>query len=660
MELRESQKALLLRLESAERMTDPQSSACIGRLSAHMSFGKTFLMLALIQRHRVPVARRGIPLGVDGLFYWVPTRYLPSTLVVATTMVIKQWVAHIHTYAPALNFLTIESLHDLQQYEDYIYDGQANVYDIVFVKAGNVKTTTPRWAPESYTAKLPKSQPILNALNAVVRGLVWARVVIDDYDTIPLTGGAMAPPAYFTWLVSATDRSRHRKETYGYVTLTDILTEAMPECTPAYNLSQRVPAAMVLSNVAEFSVPRAMETTYTLTPPPLSRILGKGVVSAEVREAIHSSSYELAASLLGVQCNTPGEMVAAVFSTNKRELMFADSTLALLDAVDWENLRGRPASKTKSNLLMKRIRVGVKENQPGLLDSVRHDIADWGYSPHLEAALFELRDRMASQRAKATTTLSTLRENLFIGWCQVCKVPWGCGDPQYIMLCCSLAVCEACVLDSASAHGFVSRCPSCAADVTLGKSFIRTNEVVQPADLQPAVIRMLADTAPSPASSKTAAMVSYIQGCEVSCLQCERRPHGDDDSAGPTTGEVVDRPEGSDRRYLVYTFHPQSRSLIETAFRDAGLAHGVLLGSSKQRAAALREFTTGPSPQILLVSAAKDCAGLHLFETTHLLLYHQFANQEARAQVIGRAQRNGRQHSLEIVSFLYPDECDSS
>ena len=71
-------------------------------------------------------------------------------------------------------------------------------------------------------------------------------------------------------------------------------------------------------------------------------------------------------------------------------------------------------------------------------------------------------------------------------------------------------------------------------------------------------------------------------------------------------------------------------------------------------AGAVERFRKGQS-KVLCLHSDLQCAGLNLEAATDIFILHKM-DTTTEQQIIGRAQRLGRQSSLIVSSFLYPDE----
>jgi SNF2 family DNA or RNA helicase len=110
-------------------------------------------------------------------------------------------------------------------------------------------------------------------------------------------------------------------------------------------------------------------------------------------------------------------------------------------------------------------------------------------------------------------------------------------------------------------------------------------------------------------------------------------------------------PEKKPHQYLIFTMETESTRLIAAAFEAVGVDCVRLMGSRKNRDAAVARFKSG-GVNVMLAASSMECAGLHLPEVTRLVLYHHHVSPDVAQQAIGRAQRVGREYSLEVIELL--------
>lgn len=296
---------------------------------------------------------------------------------------------------------------------------------------------------------------------------------------------------------------------------------------------------------------------------------------------------------------------------------------------------------------------------------------------HFDQILKDLEVGAAEVIDKYGKTLNRMRDNIREGYCQVCTVPFergaaagdaGESDAAYVLAgCCQIIVCEMCVTKRVGgARQFISRCPNCAVDVRPGAGLIRVgaeldleaalgDEALQSVEADvagalagaPAADALTAAPAAEIANTKLRALVQFIKQEPIECMQdtpVAAFVHGL--LSGPRS---VPLPADAPRFILVFAMHPESTRLIEFALGLARIPYGVLRGARAQKDAAIEALRSAPAGGVLLVTAAKDCAGIHMPWLTHIVFYHRVADPHVEAQVTARGQRLGRTHDLEVV-----------
>ena len=108
-----------------------------------------------------------------------------------------------------------------------------------------------------------------------------------------------------------------------------------------------------------------------------------------------------------------------------------------------------------------------------------------------------------------------------------------------------------------------------------------------------------------------------------------------------------------DKRILIFSEHEGNIETISKAFSKAGRNNlSPVKGSISHIASLLGKFNSGEIPNLFL--NAKYCgSGLNLEKTDVVIIMHKMSQDNIK-QVIGRAQRIGRQGQLEVF-FLYAE-----
>jgi len=108
----------------------------------------------------------------------------------------------------------------------------------------------------------------------------------------------------------------------------------------------------------------------------------------------------------------------------------------------------------------------------------------------------------------------------------------------------------------------------------------------------------------------------------------------------------------SDAKILIFSEYYDSFNRIKEMMLKENMKFGELKG---QINSTINKFKNGDI-NILLLNASKFGAGLNLQMTTDLIIYHKFSTKEMKTQVIGRAQRVGRDKPLRVHNLLYKSE----
>ena len=779
-ELYPPQKTMLAAMDMLEqrstiRTTNGVLQMSMARIAAQFSFGKTVLALARVCAARVPRARpspapliAGSPPMGDGYFMpEVTVRYsqlLPLTVVAAAANVISQWEENTARFTN-LRVYTIENVHSLRAFETLFRSGRAATeYDIVFVKAGRVVANfvvagePPRADPpaaeravaeravaeravadggaangapangavaERPAAAAPSkaTRSLIGALGRILEGVPVARLIIDDYDTLKLSGDDCFIPALFTWLISATRRRTSAAVTHA----TDVpiaeyfrrnLCEGVPvlsaalddvlngccslRCAPAYV------GAHIYSTVCGFR-------RITVTGGRAAGMLRDLDVPEDVFEMVNADAVGTAAAALGLEAASVGDIVRRVVGGHLDKLRLAARIAARVASVRAGTIPSAgavpsagaiPSTGTVSSAgPLEAITDSAPRFDPTTIAGLKKAMKEgtdaefaacWGTPQTLgdqviEQILIDMSEHAAEVTDKYGKTLGRMRDNIREGCCQVCTVPFesdadgdvdssadgSAEEPMaaYVLAgCCQIIICEHCVVrKNAGARRFISRCPNCAVDIaSLGAGLIRVGaeldlesalkddalapEPAAPAPEAPAPIddpearaqeALAAAPAAEIANPKLRALVQFIRGEPVEALT--------NSIVDPFVGGLLDGardapwPAEKPRKILVFTMHAESTRHIEFALELAGVSYGVLRGARAQKDAAVEELRSRQTPGVLLVTSAKDCAGIHMPWLSHIVFYHRVTDRHVEAQVAARGQRLGREHNLEIV-----------
>jgi hypothetical protein len=107
-------------------------------------------------------------------------------------------------------------------------------------------------------------------------------------------------------------------------------------------------------------------------------------------------------------------------------------------------------------------------------------------------------------------------------------------------------------------------------------------------------------------------------------------------------------------KYLIFSNHYESFNKIMVKLQKRNITYSILSGSNDRIKNIVNNFENG-TISVLMLNAQHYGSGLNLQMATDVIMYHKF-NKELEEQVIGRAQRLGRDTSLNIHYLLYDNE----
>jgi len=616
----------------------------------------------------------------DVLLEWFPDRVIPSTLVVASNSVLSHWEATMHTFLPHLSCFTIDTVERLREYIRLVQKGQHCNFHVVLLKMGEM----------AYQIAGHKKSNTLSAVSLGLPGFVWDRLVIDDYDTIRVPKAARLPPAFFTWYVSATRRSTMcgvvlddphfpmTQDSLG-VHLDSLLPGGWPAIVAvrdwllATNLTVNCTAAFQDAN---FVLPAPIVVDYGFNVPRGLALL-KGVdISPEAQEALDAGAVHTAAELLGFNCSNPVELAARVLNKHKDHYAKAKSELDAL-----EHVRGCLKNRT---LTYKKI---LAQNVPPILTAIREgwrpashaDVppcvpTDVHFGDKFDKACLDFEIKRQKICTTSRRTLDRLCENAAGGECQVCLMPWestaDSSNKTYVMKCCQLLLCKACVTTREGNNKFVRECPNCfkptftkdkctilAMDSNINVQDIKLEDITEQAAIpaaHPTSTHGSIDDAwrKFGKDDKLRALLQLIEGSIIQYASSE--PGSEIPGVIGNDGPLIPLPPDSNHRFLVFSQHPESTNRILDALSFCNFKAAMLKGTRAAKDKMISKFRNSTAPrEVLIITASRDCAGIHLPECTHQIFFHKMLSKDVSAQLAGRAQRHGRRASLLVYNLFY-------
>lgn len=690
---------------------NPLLQISTARIAAEFSFGKTVLCIALVCASPRPQAYpRGINLctmdsqsdsgpnhlaveysraGNSNKYHYkvdgrgsLPQltvrhrRLIPATLVVAAPSVISQWENCIRTFAPHLNFFTIENVKTLRSFHDMFQTRDMASIDLVLMKAGKV---TSSFQVKGETVVKKGQRALTLALAKATEGHVWSRMIVDDFDTIRLASDDIFLPSLFTWVISATQRTTVVRP---YFTAANTPEEFIRQNSSVPILSaasDRMFNAILKLHCSDDYVRNHINSTTVR----FRRIVVEGGnavgillnlgVADDIVEMAAVGAVETAAERLGIKANNVGDIVARVLADQTSKYQKSIRVLDRVRRCRSAAIASRHPADDKDDV--KDIRNTLKKGSNAEADEL---IATIGrISLPLTNALNSLEDWATRERETYGGRLQRMRDNVRQECCQACMVP--IEDESYIVNCCQIVICGFCtIIDGGRAKRYIDRCPNCAAAVQAQKDLIYVGTDLELEDaLSDKALLGDGDAGDdeAPESSSEDEEADEVEADKYAPWNGDARLRAllqllDNDPVTATTDESTDpfvtgllegrvekpMPPGHAHKYLIFTMHAESTRAIAAGLGRMGIPFLHLSGTRQKKDEAVRTFKAAEGANIMIATSSRDCAGLHLPEVTRLVLYHRHVDNNIAEQAVGRAQRVGREYSLEVIELMNEGE----
>lgn len=672
------------------------------RIAAVFSFGKTVLCISLICKSTRPPSG---PIALNQITRFIPpkisrnqevegvaieeyglgvfptaqmhySRNLRATLVVAASSVITQWDSSLQRFAPGLKRIIIDNVWSLRVFSALFHTPAFDEIDVVLLKAGLVTENFVVPGEQKQQGGGPRA--LTKVLSIITEGCVWARTIVDDFDTLRLSVNDIFPPAYFTWIISATDRKTMVKDAIVPATTVAGFIRAnasVPILSAAHSWIFR--HALKLRCCHDYVQEYINTTTIDYRRiivrggRAVELLQGLGIENA-VLEMIAAGAIETAAEHLNIKVNTIEELVERVLATRVgkyRKAVWAISRVRRARAI-----AARSEYPQDSNEQVKTVRNTLKHGSDAEVEAVLARLGRSG--PLLLQALSSLEEWGIKEKKEHGDTLQRMRDNVNQDMCSSCMVPISEeGGESYIVNCCQIIICGHCAVvkrKDQEARQYITRCPHCArnidprkyliyvgADLTLDMTTLADEAIFNPqkearAEEEACAEKTTANTYSAwDDNPRLRALLQLICDDPIQSISDEPVVAFID---GLLDGQRdIQHPTDAPHRNMVFAMFPESMKQISAAFGVLNIKYAVLSGCRKKKDETVRRFQSGEITT-MVVNSSRDCAGLHLPEVTRLILYHRHIDKNIAKQCVGRAQRIGRTSSLQVIELLDESE----
>jgi SNF2 family DNA or RNA helicase len=583
---------------------------------------------------------------------------LKSTIVFAGVSVVNQWVSAIQTFT-TLKYFTVFDVRDLQKLINIMADKSANNYDIIIVKNG--KVTRPVVFP-SYikieSKNFNKSTMYIYNIIANMRNFCWARVVVDDFDTIKLPHNAGIVNGLFTWYISSTKKKMNTKT----ITTTDFKSTSDLLMYSNYNCGNIMSNDLLFYNLNIRNDPKFVKETNNINSPkfyaytfanPNNQYIGflslMGDDEAnEVMEMLNGDAIETAAERIGIKTTKVADIFQIMLGKQFDRYIKSINVLGFITEVEPMQGHRQPMSENpdeddtykKTDLFIKREINYNYPNLKGLIDSTKEEYTEI--------------------RQKSSIAIERVKSNIKEGECPICSSELNDEDEETIILkCCGIILCGMCCFGTVfPKNSPTGQCSNCRAQlklpdlIYLNSSFDLNNiveEKMNDSDSDEDDEEKKDEVKEKPRDKMTA-IVDIIKG-----IKPVERCRVDVNIPNLMKGTNI-LPELPYHKVLIFANYDETIKKIRTTLTDEKVNFWQLGGSHKEIAATVEQFTNCDKTCVLIINSMKHCSGLNLQTATDLIFAHKILDPNVETQVIGRGQRLGRTTTLKVHFMMYKNE----
>jgi hypothetical protein len=645
-----------------------------GVISEAVGSGKTIMILCVILIQKIPRVFPDImPLNVVNVVNEIKGKkftyatmvrkkfqnILTPTIIFAGVSVINQWVTAIKTFT-SLKAFAVFDVRDLQILINMMVTKSVNSYDIIIVKNG--KITRPIIFPSHITVEnknIAKSTTYIYNNLANMRNYCWARVVVDDFDTIHLPHNAGIVNGLFTWYISSTRKIMPNRNTQN----TQFKTTADMIMYGNYSCSKIIQNPLLFDHFNIRNDPDFVKATNRISSPkfyayvfknPNNQYMGlMGLMgddeAHQVMEMLNGDAIETAAERLGIKTNSVADIFQLMLGKQYDKYTKSTDVLGFINEVEPMQGRRSPFSENpdqtdtykKSDLFIRRL-IG------------------WNY-PNLKGLLDSTKEEYAEILRKSSFAIERVKSNIKEGECPICTSDLADEDEETIILkCCGIIVCGMCCFGTIFPKNKTKgQCSNCRSQlqmsdlIYLNRGFdldkIVAGDMTEEKDDESDDIKPDVKEVPR---TKMDAIIDIIQGRK------------------PKEAQLVDvnipnlmkgrhkLPEPTINKVLIFANYDETIKNIKTTLNDNGIAYWKLGGTHREIAATVAKFTDATTSCVLIINSMKHCSGLNLQTATDLIFAHKMIDRGVETQVSGRAQRLGRTSNLKIHFMFYQNEFD--
>ena len=628
-------------------------------LSEPVGSGKTIDILSLILLNKTPrvlpdIMNLDYPKNTDSMAYILRKfkKFIRATIIFVGTSVMKQWENAIKTFTN-LKLFSINSVKELTVLINMMSLNTVDCYDIILVKNGKITRTIE--LPDGII--LEDKNKIENAyiynIISNFRSFCWARVVIDDFDTIKLPSNACIVNGLFTWYISSTRKFMDVKtQNNTYESASKILSLYDYGCSNIM-MNNYLFHYLNVRNATEYikSATQIPSQKYYIAifNNPNEKYIGllSSMDSGQARaitEMLNGDAIGAAAEAAGIKTSTVADIFEKILGDNFKDYRFAGDLLSFIEHVREEEHNRRPMSENAD-----------KNDKYGKKDLLSFREIEYKY-PGVNVIIDSTNEEYSSIKKTTGLAIQRVKDNIKHGNCPVCSLDLQEAKDIIIVKCCSAIFCGNCGI-KAQNRGVRSNgvCSNCRTHISIRDMIYISDEIdlnkIENEEFEDEkVIDVKTLKKSYGIRTKYNAIIDIINGDVVP--EAKRVDmHIPNMMKGST---VVAEPKT--RKVLIFANYDETLDLVIKELKSAEIHFWHLMGSMYEINTIATEFTNYNGTCALVINSTRHCSGLNLQTSTDLIFTHYITDPAIESQVVGRGHRLGRKTPLNIWYLQYKNE----
>jgi putative flippase GtrA len=669
----ENNRKFNIRKQRTDEFFIIKTTSCV--LSEAVGSGKTIDILGLILLQKIPkvypdVAALSLCCTNTNNYYYNKDIYftscvrkkfrniLKATIIFTGVSVLDQWVSAVKTFTN-LSYFVVSNVRDLQKLIIMMTNKSINKYDLVIVKNG--KITRPIIFPsfiriENKNNTKTTSYIYNNISN--MRNYCWARVVVDDFDTIKLPYNAGIVNALFTWYISSTTKNIPKKK----IINKEFTTTADMFMYDNYNCGNIMHNKILFSNLNIRNCPNFVKNTNNICSPKFYTYVFKNVnnkymgliglmnnsEALEIMEMLNGDAIETAAEKLGIKTNSVADIFQIMLGKQFNNFKKATDVLQFISEIEPHQGHRKPMSQNPN-----------PEDTYKLSDLFIRRKIQYNY-PNLKGIIDSTKEKYLIVKQQSSIAIDRVKNNIKEGECPICTSELNDIDEETLILkCCGIILCSMCcfgtIFPAGSDRG---QCSNCRTILTLNSLIYLKSSF----DLDKILDDKLNDNCLSDDEEKEE-VKKYIPtrtkyDAILDIINNKKPPEQqqiDINIKNLMKGTSI-LPEASYNKVLIFANFDETLEKIKNILTDNNISYYKLGGTHKEITAIVDKFNSCKTTCVLIINSIKHCSGLNLQTATNLIFAHKILDPNIETQVIGRGQRLGRKSQLKVHFMLYENE----